>query len=370
MQQVRTTDSVWVIMLLVGALAILASPAWAQEEVDFQEQLDPIMGRIVNATDVQDVRDAADRLAAQYDAFVDDPDLQYQFAVQTGDAILTALNTIAANPNDDLAMLREVNLAIAGAHLRRVSSLALFESLIVHDNPAVRYYGWIGYDQIRTLLLAQGFDADALTNSLAQRLPVEPSAEVVAVMLDVMALPTRRDDAIQIERYQQTTLRFLELSNDTLPHLARNILRGQYDWAETADVAFDTLLRLRRVHDAYTPDEPMPESLLQNTVDVLTAASVLYAGSEPNSRSFNAASALMLSAEELLNDITNLQRSFVNDALTDRMIADQDARNTAVQLAAIEWARLLADQGVTPTDLQNFDDEAPADDDTDEPIDE
>ncbi len=359
MQQVRMTDSVRLGLVLMGIVALVACPAWAQSEAELNAQIAPLIEKVVTDDDAKDIREAAVRLAQQYEAFGDDPNVQYQFALLAGDAIIGALDTINANrANDDLATLREVNLAMAGSQMDLVSSQDMLEVFIVHDNPAVRYYGWQGYGGIRTFLLAQGFGADTMMTSISARLVEEPSAEVVASLVKAMRLPTRRDPAIEMEDYQSTVVAFLAEIDKALPVLTTHVYTGEYDWTETAEVTLDAIGQLRLVQGEYVPDADMPDAFLQHVVDLLTVASEVYANAEADSRTFNAASGLMLAAEDLLNDVSNLQKTPIKTAMTDRTIATQAKRNTKVQLAAIEWASLLASQGVTETNLNDF---APAD---------
>ena len=62
--------------------------------------------------------------------------------------------------------MRQVNVALAASKVDQADNQPSFEAMVVHANPAVRYLGWQGYSEARTLVLGLGRRAETMYRDL------------------------------------------------------------------------------------------------------------------------------------------------------------------------------------------------------------
>ena len=102
----------------------------------------------------RDIISARSGLIGDFRAY-DAPIYGYAFAREAARILTPVLKDGFANDDPDFR-LKEVNLAIAISQMSQVPIQEALEEMVVHRNAGVRYIGWRGYRNIRSLLLAQG----------------------------------------------------------------------------------------------------------------------------------------------------------------------------------------------------------------------
>jgi len=96
--------------------------------------------------------------------------------------------------DDPLGDLKEVNLSIIASRVQQVSLQPLVAVMVLHENPAVRFFGWQTYALIRTQVLTVGSKvAQAMYSSLANAMAKEQDPHVLAEMLKMFRLPRETD---------------------------------------------------------------------------------------------------------------------------------------------------------------------------------
>lgn len=147
--------------------------------------------------------------------------------------------------DDPLSDLKEVNLAIIASRVQQVSLQPLVAAMVVHGNPAVRFFGWQTYALIRMQVLTVGGKvAQAMYSSLANAMAKEQDPHVLAEMLKMFRLP-RETDADAAYREGQSKL--FNILKENWIGLCQRVLKADGTVMEGADTGVAATVRLKGV---------------------------------------------------------------------------------------------------------------------------
>ena len=125
--------------------------------------------------------------------------------------------------------------------MSQVSIQPLLRAMVVHKSPAVRFFGWTAYTQLRTNALAHGAMAskpmfEALKTSAAR----ETDLYVLAELIRVLRLPLRGEAVITPEAYNAAQDRSYQILRSIWPALCRAMLTGRAAAADAATMGLET----------------------------------------------------------------------------------------------------------------------------------
>ena len=90
---------------------------------------------------------------------------------------------------EDDSRIKQINAALVLSTMPQVTIQPALEKMIVHGNPAVRYYGWRGYRNAWTYIVSQGAKpAGTMFDSLGRRADDEPSPIVMGAIWEMLRL--------------------------------------------------------------------------------------------------------------------------------------------------------------------------------------
>jgi hypothetical protein len=191
-------------MLAAAVIAATVAPLWAippainipagLRDNDFlpvhrtmvRDRIEWWLDGIGNANQNEDVVEYRKRLLADY-TFYEEPGYRRQFAeivARLGGPYITGK---AYNADDDLAMVKRVNAAMAMSEMNSPAIQPLLEAMLKSDNAAIRFFGWSGYLKIRAELMSDGVN-EKLLASLTRGLKDEPSPVILAEVYQVASL--------------------------------------------------------------------------------------------------------------------------------------------------------------------------------------
>jgi len=145
--------------------------------------------------------------------------------------------------DDPLSDLKEVNLAIIASRVQQVSLQPLVAAMVLHGNPAVRFFGWQTYALIRTQVLTVGGKvSQAMYTSLANAMVKEQDPHVLAEMLKMFRLPreTDGDDA-----YREGQSKLFNVLKENWISLCRRVLKADGTVIEGANTGVVAAVRLK-----------------------------------------------------------------------------------------------------------------------------
>ncbi len=357
--------------------------------------------QIATGETVEDVFKAAENIIYDLRRYRDQekyPDAQSQLA---GAAAAEVSRVLAAMSDDDeLRAVREINAARTLARAQQLAVRSTLDELIAHPNAGVRYYGWLGYAGIRTLVMQSPGMLDKLVASLTQQAAAETSGVAAEALCRVLALPKRRpveigDDAA----YKAVADRFMAAAQSNWLAWVR-LASEDEAWADALTEGVGALSNLSVVL-ALGDDDETKGQVFQDLVDALSAGAVLYrsalesiaradelaaqaatAAQEGNSQKAEqlalegtrlkaratrmkaAAAGLLMACEGTLNELTGenfdhiklpmggKRRKPVGGQVIVVDIGSLSMQADAVQLGAIAWAKQL---GIKLSDITSQD---------------
>ena len=254
-----------------------------------------------------------------------------------------------------LKSLRQINACLAVTRMPQTSIRLALEKMVTHDDTVVRYYGWQGYKDIRTILLAQSREiAGRMYQLLSQQMPKESSPQVLSVMMDVMNLSsvdmTSAADDVRKMAIDQSYTIFMA----NWPACLKGVAAGDKAMARACRDGTTTL-----GYFAMTPslseDKARNKNVLQSLVDLMWSAAAAYdkvlptletAEGKAKADAENRIDALidvLLGDENTLNNISGKRIVVIQTALTDSRIKDLGA---SVKLGVLDWVKEFKDAGV------------------------
>ncbi len=265
---------------------------------------------------------------------------------------------------------KQINAAMAMSKIARATIQPGLERMIVNPNAAVRYLGWKGYRNIRTMMLIQSAPLRrAMFNSLKARAAAENSAPVIRAMLSFMVFPPIHPDTVTKERYFESWRRGFSIIGANWKRWCVRVVKGDAEMSKAMRRGADVVRRAKIMTAAEAKSQA---KLLSMLMDLTWAAGVAYNNAmtpierakarivaEEDSASRDQAEIarlqpladanmmLLRDCEDALNELKGLESdkrvTKIKSALTSGRVK---RRGAAVMVAVATWAELLAADGV------------------------
>ena len=140
-------------------------------------------------------------------------------------------------PDDALTSLKEINLAISVGRMAQLSLRPLVRAMVVHKNPAVRYFGWNVYALLRAPVLAEGGDApEAMYATITKAASQESDPLVLAELMRTLHLPPNPGpgQGVTREAHQDAQRKFFGILQGDWMRLCRRVLAVDGGMSEAA----------------------------------------------------------------------------------------------------------------------------------------
>jgi hypothetical protein len=258
-----------------------------------------------------------------------------------------------------LARLKEVNLAIPVGRMGQLSIHPLVEAMISHKNPAVRYFGWRAYAELREPLLAAGDKGIAkMYAALVKGLKAETASQVICELMMMFRLPRDPEPGLEIaeDDYRTAQGKLFGILKGQWTALCLRVMEGEAAAAEGALHGFKALRVLYRASVAGADKK----SVLQLVINMAWSAgkaldgALLVKASVEAGQGGDAAAAehavsanhlLLLACEEFLNTLTGKQGP--GEWHIRRALGSGTDRGAAVQLGVLKWIdEVVRDHGL------------------------
>ena len=312
-----------------------------------------------------------------------DSGVQADMVIAAVDGVIDLLADLS--DSDELRSVREINAARIVAGLKQLAARRALGELIAHANPAVRYYGWVGYGNIRNMCLRSENLRGGLVAGLSSRAGQEDSGVVVGEICRVLSLPERMPDELDDPTvYKAVAAEFVAILHDNwgawLPQAA-----ADFTWADALTEGVTAVANLATIMEIGDDDELKTE-LLQDLVNAAGAGAALYRTAQDGyiradelaeqaagerqqkaeqltkesqllaadaARAETAAAGMLLACEDALNELAGTdndhlrlplsgwRRVTVSGRIIERKIGSRSQRADAVQLGVITWDKEL-----------------------------
>ena len=349
------TLAAWVAMLFVAFTTAAAADgppavnfdAIAKSPVDrlSPEQVKGLTARVdfwlqqlSQTKDPQEVQAAREGLLADYKA-VDKSFYQSRVAALAGERALAVLTALPA----EWKSLKEVNIALALSQMPQVAIREALEKLIVADNPGVRYCGWVGYRNIRTLVLA--FPAGStfekqMYQSLRDQAEKEPSGPVVTVIIQMLQMTPVVPTGVSRQAFEQFQQTAYDILQSVWTKRCREVMAGDAGMAEACRKAVSVVERFSLV---FPGDAARKKQMLQMVLDMAWCSAKAYgnlteAAKEEAAKVREANGSLLRECESSLASLSGTRANYISQRLAES--------GPTVGLAVLDWAKALKDQGV------------------------
>lgn len=314
---------------------IAAGPLPSQIRQQVDEFVSHWCGVMAQTDTDAEVVEARNRLVEGFGKCPDSAQYQTAYATAVVDSIRPSL------ASEDL--LRQVNAALVVANTRNMRVRPVLDEMVRHNNPAVRYLGWQGYQRVRTLVLAQGQGySRPMFESLSERIATETTPFVTRRLLEMLYLPPVRPQVVSEGDYSWARRQAMEAMLKGWSEQCRRILLGE---PEMPDAMRPGVWAISTFHRATGSDRDAQSKLVQALVDVMYCASRAYdeAGDDATGDRVRHANTMLLTdAEEHLNELTELRRDHVYRALRDEGVPDRGAQ---VRRGVLDWVDDLIEAG-------------------------
>jgi len=354
------------------------SPSEQEIEAHMQQWID----QIATGETAEAVFSAAEGAIDDLGRF-SDAGVQYNMASAAAKGVIELLENLS-DP-DELRSVREINAARTLAGLRQVGIRPTLGELIAHANPGVRYYGWVGYGNIRNMCLRSENLRGGLVAGLSSRAGQEDSGVVVGEICRVLSLPKRMPDELDDPTvYKAVAAEFIAILHDNwggwLPQAA-----ADFTWADAVSEGATAAANLATIMELGDDDELKPK-LLQDLVDAAGAGATLYRTAQDGhiragelteqaagerqqkaeqltresqlltadaARTETAAAGMLLACEDALNllvgtdydhlrlPLSGRRRVKLGEQIIEKKIGSRSEQADAVQLGVIAWAKEL-----------------------------
>jgi len=316
-----------------------------------------------------------------------DSGVQHDIATSASDGVIDLLEDLS--DQDELRSVREINAARTVAGSEQLAIRPALGELIVHANPGVRYYGWVGYGRIRNKCLRSENLRGGLVESLTSRAGQEDSGVVVGEICRVLALPERMPDELDDPTvYKALAADFIAILHDNwgawFPQAATD-----FTWADALTEGVTAVANLATIMEL-GDDDGLKTELLQDLVNAAGAGAMLYRTAQDGhiraaelaeqaagesgqkaeqltkesqllaadaAETETAAAGMLLACEDALNELAGTDNDHlrlpisgrkpkkVGGQMMDVKIETRSEQADAVQLGAIAWAKeLVPDQ--------------------------
>lgn len=253
---------------------------------------------------------------------------------------------------------KQINVALAFSQMRQVTVQPALEIMVKHPNPAVRLYGWTGYQRIRMWVLAQGKGPiETMLNSLTIVAMKGDSGPVMSAIFRMLYLEPDRPSMVSKEDFDQTRLHLLNILEQAWPAQCNRVREEQLPMIRATS---DALRTLRAISDSLGSDKEVQLSVVQMILDMMWQAAKTYSEAESNNPLFPACENLLRECESAMNFATKLRKTPIEEALAIKVAED---RKLNARIAVQSWIRELENAGykiIEPKETESGETREPA----------
>lgn len=309
----------------------------AQQLKQMDEYVQFYAKSIAQATNEDAVVAARNKILEAYNRY-DSGEFRSNYAQMTAKQLLPLLDV-----KGPLKNVRQINVGMTIAKMPQASIKPALEKMVAGPDPVVRYYGWVGFREIRAALLAQNKEtADGLFQLLAAQMPKEKSGPVLGVMFEVLNLSSVDLGSVQDDVRKFAADRVYTIMMANWPACLRGVAAGKVQIANACRDGVNTLLSLE---STFGQDKAKHKAIVQALVDLMWNAAVAYdkaqavTDKDPKAKAdadavSDAAANLMVTAEAATNIMVGKKLSYVQGPLADPRVKERGAE---VQLGVLKW---------------------------------
>jgi hypothetical protein len=290
-----------------------------------------------------DVIKARDALAAGYGRYASSNSYQDYYADAAGRIATEPLRNRPAR----LGQVKEVNVAMFLAEMRRVFAQDALETMVAHANPAVRYFGWSAYRAIRTDILALTLPGRKLLASLRNSGAAEQSSMVAEEIFRNLAAPAATAIPIPEQRLMEIRKELLGVFRACWLPWCRQVLGGSSEAAASCRVGVSTLLSFAELVEK---DKSAKTSALQMAADLLWCSSKAYQDAKGAGPIAQANAPLLEQTESALSVLMGKPQKLITETLRNEKLAP-DEKADEVRRHALDLIEQLQSLGAkNPSD--------------------
>jgi hypothetical protein len=340
--------------VLLAPLA--AAPAAAAEPVlgdtPNEQQIQAYLAYWVNA--IRDAKADAEAIAAREKIVEgykksDEKSAGYTYADKAAGVGADALKK--GFGGDVSGRVKEINLAMALSQMGQVSIQPALEAMVESKNPAVRFYGWKGYRDVRERLLAQGQQwTEKALASARKSADTETSGTVLEQVLRMLAIEGAMPNVVSKPVWDAAQADTLSILTKNWPRWCRQVFAGD---EELTDAISRAGVAAVAAHAGWVgQDKAQKTKLLQMIVDMAFCGAQSFVKAKTNGQTGDAFSVLMKECEAALNAMAGANKDFLAKPLSDTRIGQNPiwvlswvVPNTENR-GVLAWVDFLKDQGV------------------------
>lgn len=285
----------------------------------------------------------------------DSPEFRFVYAREACKS-LTGANVLDAK--DTLKNIRVVNAALCVSRMPQPSIQATLDKMVVHANPAVRYFGWQGYRQIRAGLMNLNKEAiGKMFKPLSEQLPKEASPVVVEAMLAAANLATVDVTAVSEDVRKFASAESYAIYMKNWPTFCQAAIDGS---GPMALACREGVQALKHFGNSFGADKAKMAAIQQAVADAMwcagnsyDAARKLAAASDGLTKmaaeeTADADAVLLRDCEDILNALAVLANPSAkrNNFVTAPLQDPKEKDGAAVLLGVVKWVEALKPNGV------------------------
>lgn len=255
---------------------------------------------------------------------------------------LTPLLQDGLKSDDPLLQFKQINIAMTLAAMPKVKIVSALKVMMMHSNPGVRYLGWRGYLNARTMILSQGMNyLNGMISATKAAAATENSPAVINLIFRMCSPPSAAPGIIAPSNIQQANEAMKKIIEDNGPRWCRRILDSDAEMARTF------LDGIKSVQAMALPSAGKAEKKqpLQLLMDLMNCASFAY-DKYGDGGSFGQLNVKLLKrCETAIVTISGKKLNYVENALTSKEF--ESARGASVRRFALKWVDQLKAFGVT-----------------------
>jgi hypothetical protein len=280
------------------------------------------------------------------------PRHQYTFASLVSEEAVPVFKQLGGQHR----LLRETNLALALSQMPQLEIQKALEEMIVHRNPAVRFYGWRGYRRLREQVLIFGSRyTDKMYRSMRTRATEETSAPVVTALFQAIYMPPVPPPGVSIRSFLQYQRSAFEILKGCWIKRCKEVWGGN---GGIADASRKGVAGLANFVAVFKNDKAKRTDVLQMAINMAYCSAKAFdealkkireaekkeQKNYPAVEARDACAQLLRDCENTLNYVTGEQRRFISRPLSN---PDEEDPGLAVRMGVLEWIAVLKDEGLT-----------------------
>jgi len=245
-----------------------------QDKQQIRDHLQYWVGRIRTAPEnPEKAREKAERLQRARDRIVQGVFLWYPEHLYRYEVAALATEIVApllkdADPH------KQIIAAQALARMDKATIQPALETMVRSSNPAVRYWGWVGYGRAAMPVLGQApRDRQAMLRTIRQRAQTEQSAPVLRALFGALVGPPARPSFVSKEAFEAFRRQAAAALAANWRRWCQRVLAADVPMSDAMDRALAALVRNR---SGFGSAGPPPKDLFQMLADLTHCAAVSY----------------------------------------------------------------------------------------------